>query len=357
MSVPVYKPEALSRHAPSESAELYSTARLYLGMGDEDLDTGVLTEIGDELTKSREPEYRFYGAWAYLEAAYPGLFGFDDAPTGTKDIDIDVVTKKAFDTLGALSRRTPYAVGGPTTLRPAYSDMYFGMKAQLVHNLQPAFESPKKADPNNGAVAVAEAYTKTARLLRRQDIALANSQRDMSGWPMRAVKDTDYAEALVRGLEVENRLLGLGWTHAANVQKATDAKAKHGKKQGSLIKPTGDDAEGVLLLPSSPRHDYGIARDTIAAVDVFAVDPHTESTIGIPIKRDAFTSRRKKMPDMHPRILHFYGDRDLGLQALLTKQHYNPREFKEFDADLARRTVYRIRQKFGEVDASTPADK
>lgn len=310
------------RSVSSETRDEHAAARRYLSTSDRLLDVRQFAEIGDQLLESRLPEYRFYGAWAHLEAAFPGLFSLQ----GNKypyegDIDSRASLDKALETFGALARRTPYFTGGNTARFDATDDVIFGIRSQMIYSLKPLFEKNEATGPRV-LEQVTTGFARTAYMLREQDIAL-RQPRVGTG----VEKQIELGHKQVRGLEVENYLLGLGW---------------EAFRKGSE----------VILVPATPRNDYATSGDTPLAIDAVAIHQHSERRLGIPLRRDVFRSRTKgESLAQHPNILRLYGDRDLHLAPLNT----DPSGFTAFPASETQQIRRIIEERFSKLEGEAQA--
>ncbi len=306
-------------------------AHYYLQCGDLSLRADLLRHVGDVLVNSKDHDLRYLGAWAYLEAAQPGLFSMEEpAQTNQSDTSTAELNTRAFDVFSALQRRTPYVVEPEDMARRSINNYFFGIRAQLTGNLKPSFSTPDRYRNGQITQKVAENYAQTAVELRRQDERLTAIRRNLSANDGEIFEKTAELQGRTRGLEVENMLLGLSWTDLSN----------------------GGD---LLLLPASPRLDFAF-KEGSEPVDIIAIDRQTEEHLGISTKRDAYYSRKNgyQAPEDR-RILELYGDRDLGLEPMISRFLYEPGEFTGFDPRLARRVMTILERRFEEIRAETPA--
>ncbi len=315
-----YRPEVFFRTASTESAptEDYEIARQYLHMDDVDIAPSSLIAIGDKLAESAKPEFRYYAAWCYLEAAFPGYFSMEPAKQGEETVETAKLVDQAEQILGGLSRRVPYYTERHENKTIAFSDFHFGIRAEMIYSLFPAFKTPKTYKRNPAPQQIVESTTKTAVYLRKQDQAVARmfSKAGASGESLSGMNEIRMG---VRGVEAENAILGLAWLNLlANGQ--------------------------VVVVPASPRLEYGMTRRP--SIDLVAIHRDTEHHVGISVKRDAARSRKNEAARLTARVLlqdldymFLYGDRDLGLPVLGQQAKGGPPDFTDFDAAQAKRVM------------------
>ncbi len=331
MALTQYKPEVFGPNGSSETAGEHQIARQYLEMRDDRLAPHKLAEYGEQLLESNKPEYRYYGAWSCLEAAYPGLFSMEDPGTWIGDVQTAPLTEKAFKAFSALSRRTPYYTDQSDQRTLDVEGFVFGQRAQLMTSIEPSFVPARRLKGALVAKAVTERYEEAGKLFRRQDIALTKLRTQTARGSDKAASYEEL-QGRVRGLEVENTLLGLGWRNLCE----------------------GGD---IVLLPASPRLDYTLqgGKDRMP-VDVIAIHRNTEQHLGIPLRRDVVISRRNgENTSYRDDVVRLYGDRDLFLAPMKAGNiaSYSPTDFTSFDKEHAYRIMRIISNRFDSLQAAS----
>ncbi len=263
-------------------------ARVYLSGTSRDLGSAVLTELGHRLIDQPNNEYRYFGAWALLESAFPTYFSLDqstESDPGNVDLMHDSgnvgfttgALLESFRVFEGIERKTKHITEISDVRRiddETIRQFDLSMRAGLVMGLKPFFlpktTTPIKTYRGNGEIrtadAVTEEYSVRCKVLRKQINHLMGLQdqllaanTDKKKWP--GITFIQDMLRLALGSEAELRLIGSIW----------HAKSKN-------------QAGGLIAVPAPIRLDLAFGHREPQA-DVVLSNPDSEKKLGIDMKR------------------------------------------------------------------------
>ena len=283
-----------------DAALKYLTSRTTLMTRD------VIEELANNLEahENLSPEVKYYTGWAFLDAAYPGLFSVKNSPRDDSDADSLKLASSGFNYFKQLDSRAKYFskdsdIEDLKKKEINLDEVIFGIKARLVRCFEefilnsPSGNSPKSIHNSRLKMAgtVVEKLTATGMQIREQiqvTERLINTEDKLH-----TQKSINSFYANLRGIEAECAFLGAIWTAIAK-----------------------DDSEfglNYLALPASVRTDYGLNYKEPKA-DVVFYSGYKKYAVEI-ARGKVFSAKNGRNYVSHGNTLYIYGDRDLRLPS------------------------------------------
>lgn len=295
---------AFRKESEREPIEGLDAALRYLTSPTTDLTRKKIEEFAKDLEshENLNPEIKYYTGWAFLDAAYPGLFSLSDSPEEADDAESDKLVGIGFNYFKQLDSRAKY-FNKHTPLTELVNkeiqlnDILFGIKARLVRSFEDLFQNiPSGNSPQSihnsrkkMAINIARKLTVTGMQIREQ---IQTTERLMNmKHNLHTVKSIKSFYSNLRGIEGECAFLGAIWTAVAHNNSRT---AFHN-----------------LALPASVRTDYGLTRDEPKGDAIFYYD---NQKFAIEIARGKlFNTKTGRNFSSNGGTIYLYGDRDLRL--------------------------------------------
>lgn len=299
--------------SPSESSQVigYDEAMRYLQSSTVNLDRERLEDLAHSMESQGNinPEVRFYAGWAFLDAAYPGLFSLADSPVEKTDSDSIKLAEQGFKYFRQLDSRVIYLDKNLPVERLAnqeikLSDVIVGIKARIIDCFDELLTSTPKGETSKSirshkkeiAIKIAEKLELTGKQIREQ-IQITESLINYGRSRLPEKSLNSFLDNL-RGIEAECALLGAVWAEIA-------------------YSPDSD--FGTIALPASVRTDYALNKSEPKG-DVILY--HEGEKFAVEIARSKVSSARyHNNPVSNGRTIHFFGDRDLRLPSLQKNIH------------------------------------
>lgn len=277
-----------------------------------------------ETHQNISPEVKYYTGWAFLDAAYPGLFSMKESPSDTMDTDSNKFASIGFNYFQQLDSRTKYFSKNTPLDELAkkeiqLEDVLYGIKARLVRSFEEFFLSTPSG---NSPISIANSQSKMARVVAnrlsvtglqiREQIQITEQLINLKH-KLHSEKSIHSFYANLRGIEAECAFLGAIWTAIAKEPSA------YGLRH--------------LALPASVRTDYGLSRKEPKA-DVIFYDGDNKYAVEI-ARGKVFNAKNGRNYISKGKTIHFYGDRDLRLpssQKQGDKYAISP-DFKGYDGE------------------------
>lgn len=295
---------ALQKDANREPDASLDAALRYLTSPTVNLNRIKIEELAKDLEshENLSPEVKYYAGWAFLDAAYPGLFSLDDSPIDVDNAESFKLAETGFNFFKQLDSRAKY-FNKDTPLEELankeilLNDVLFGIKARLVRNFEDLFQtSPGGSSPQSihnsrkkVASSIAEKLTITGLQIREQ-IQTTEKLMNMKH-NLHTDKSINSFYANLRGIEGECAFLGAVWTAIAGGDTKTSFHN--------------------IALPASVRTDYGLTRDEPKGDVIFY---HEDSKYAIEIARGkVFNAKVGRNYSSNGNTIYLYGDRDLRL--------------------------------------------
>lgn len=321
--------QAFEKESNREPIEGIDIALKYLLTPTSQLDRVKIDRFANELQSidRLNPEIKYYAAWAFLDAAYPGLFSVGESPVDREDADSLDLAIKGFTFLKQLdSRATYFHIDTPTSeLIKKPIDLHaiiFGIKSRIVR----CFEDLMTTSPSGGtaqsiirsqkrlSIRIAEGLRETGFQLREQ---IQITERIMNtGHTVHSPDSIKNFYANLRGIEAECAFLGAVWEYIGSVDPGEPMRA--------------------LALPASVRTDYGLQYKEMKGDAIFY---YGENKYGVEIARGkVINAKHGKNNVSAGNTIYLYGDRDLRLpsyQRIDGKFSYSP-SFKGYSAEAPR---------------------
>lgn len=257
-----------------------------------------------ETHQNISPEVKYYTGWAFLDAAYPGLFSLKESPSDSIDADSHRLASAGFNYFQQLDSRTKYfskntPVQELVNKEIQLDDVLYGIKARLVRSFEEFFlNSPS----GNSPISIANSRLKMARVVAdkltatglqiREQIQITEQLLNLKH-KLHTEKSIHSFYANLRGIEAECAFLGAIWAAIAK----------------------GSSANGLrhLALPASVRTDYGLTSKEPKG-DVVFYDGDNKYAVEI-ARGKVFNAKNGRNYTSNGKTIHLYGDRDLRLPS------------------------------------------
>lgn len=252
---------------------------------------------------SIDPEIKYYAGWAFLDAAYPGLFSLSESPIDSTDSDSIKLANSGFKYFSQLESRAKYLdknvpIKEMVKRQIPLNDLIFGFKARIVKSFEHILTNPPNGDSpasisNNKNIISKKIAFKLDRIgsqIREQIQIVEKILNFEEGIHSKQSLENIYGN--LRGIEAECALLGTVWTAISNNSSAVSYES--------------------FALPASVRTDFGLNNEPKGDVIFY----HDGLKYAVLITRSKLSSARYGHNNYSSgKTIHFYGDRDLRLPS------------------------------------------